>query len=61
MTVFFLFLFLFFLGGGGGSFPDKGALPGVILIDFMKVIQSTNERELKMNVPREQAPKTQSR
>ena len=60
-----MFTFFFFFGGGGGgggvSFPDKGSLPGVILIDFMKVIQSTNERELKMNVPREQAPKTQSR
>ena len=33
-----------------GLFPDKGALNGVILINFMKEALSSNERELKLNV-----------
>ena len=37
--------------GSGGSFSDNRSLPGgIILINFMKVGQSSNEQELKLNV-----------
>ena len=36
--------------GFGDSFFDKGVLSGVLLINFMKVGQSSNEHELKLNV-----------
>ena len=36
--------------GFGDSFSDKGVLSGVLLINFMKVGQSSNEHELKLNV-----------
>ena len=33
-----------------GFIFDKGVLSGVLLINFMKVGQSSNEHELKLNV-----------
>ena len=36
--------------GFGDSFFDKGVLSGVLLINFMRVGQSSNEHELKLNV-----------
>ena len=43
-------LFFKILIGFGDSFFDKGVLSGVLLINFMKVGQSSNEHELKLNV-----------
>ena len=37
--------------GGGGAFSDKEALPGgSFYLNFMKIVQSSKERQLKLKL-----------